>query len=80
MGGEVALVDMSCKKPILKNRVSEHIEQSVINLAIENPILSQLLCEPRTNEVRYYSVIQLVYVLYLATAMILRLSRNASKL
>lgn len=42
MGGEAALVDMSRKKPIVKNRVSEHIEQSVINLAIENPALGQL--------------------------------------
>ncbi|KJW02862.1 integrase core domain protein [Rickettsia endosymbiont of Ixodes pacificus] len=42
MGGEAALVDMSRKKPIVKNRVSEHIEQAVINLAIENPALGQL--------------------------------------
>ncbi len=42
MGGEAALVDISRRKPIVKNRVAEHIEQAVINLAIENPALGQL--------------------------------------
>ena len=40
-GGEEALVDLSRKKPILKNRVPEHVEQAVIELAIENPALGQ---------------------------------------
>lgn len=41
-GGEQALVDISKKKPILKNRVPEHVEQSVVALAIENPALGQV--------------------------------------
>jgi hypothetical protein len=41
-GGEQALVDMSRKKPLLKNRVPEHIEQAIMALAVENPALGQL--------------------------------------
>ncbi|RNC76519.1 IS481 family transposase, partial [Piscirickettsiaceae bacterium NZ-RLO2] len=36
-GGEEALQEISKKKPNVKNRVPEHIEQAVIDLAIENP-------------------------------------------
>lgn len=41
-GGEEALKDMSRKKPIIKNRVPEHVERAVIDLAVENPALGQL--------------------------------------
>jgi hypothetical protein len=40
-GGEEALMDLSRGKPILKNRVPEHVERAVIELAIENPALGQ---------------------------------------
>ncbi|MES0864864.1 hypothetical protein ABLN87_21140 [Ruegeria sp. SCPT10] len=34
-------MDLSRKKPVLKNRVPEHVEKAVIELAIENPALGQ---------------------------------------
>ena len=34
-------MDMSRKKPVLKNRVPEHVEKAVVDLAIENPVLGQ---------------------------------------
>ena len=40
-GGEEALIEISRKKPIEKNRVADYIEQAIIDLAIENPALGQ---------------------------------------
>ena len=41
-GGELAMKEISRKKPIPKNRVEEHIEQSVVALAIERPAYGQV--------------------------------------
>ncbi len=34
-------MDLSRKKPMLKNRVPEHVVRAVIDLVIENPALEQ---------------------------------------
>lgn len=41
-GGEEALQDLTRRKPNEKNRVPAHVEEAVIDLAIENPALGQL--------------------------------------
>jgi len=41
-GGELALAEISRKKPILANRVEPHIEEAVLSFAFEQPAFGQL--------------------------------------
>ena len=52
-GGEAALMDACRKKPIIKNRVPEHIEKAVIDIAVDQPALGQ---ERVANELKQQGI------------------------
>lgn len=53
-GGEEALMEISRKKPIEKNRVPAHIEDAVVDIALANPALGQ---QRVRNELRQKGII-----------------------
>jgi len=41
-GGELALQEISRRKPCMKNRVEEHIEKAIVEVAVDKPALGQV--------------------------------------